>query len=189
MENENITVTTDTAPEANVEGKKSPEPKAPESGQKKDEQKEPSIQELMLEIAKQKRSIDKLTHENADLTKKYRATLSEQEVANMEKAEAEAAKQAEFDELKKQVKVNEYEKTFVLMNYTAEQAHDAAVAQYENDFETLSKIQQEVMEASLKQKEAEWLKSRPEINAGGDNGEPEDLFLKGFASVPTRFGR
>ena len=36
------------------------------------------------------------------------------------------------------------------------------------------------MENMIKAKEAEWLASRPPVNAGQDDGKDEDPFLKGF---------
>ena len=43
-------------------------------------------------------------------------------------------------------------------------------------------IQSEVQESLIKQKEAEWLKSRPQVTTGVGEGDVEDAFLKGFNS-------
>ena len=104
----------------------------------------------------------------------------------MEKAEAEAAKEEEYKKLLKENTVFKSEKNFLVLGYDEKQAHDAAVAQYDGDYETLYKIQQEVQDGLIKKKQEEWLKTRPQVQTGGQN-EPEDLFLKGFNSVKPRF--
>lgn len=161
----------------------------PDDGKKPEgEKKELSTQDLLVELARYKRSVDKLTKENGELNKKYRATLSEQEQASLEKAEAEAAKDERLKELERKDKVHDLTENFMDLGYSKELAKKAAEAQVDGDTATLFKIQQEVQDSLLKAKEAEWLKSRPEINSGSGSSEPEDLFMKGFASVPTRFG-
>ncbi len=77
----------------------------------------------------------------------------------------------------------EYEKNFLALSYSEELAAKAANAQYDGDTEELFKIQQDFQTALLKQKEAEWAKSRPNPPAGNDEGEAEDAFLKGFNSA------
>lgn len=142
--------------------------------------KEEQIQALMNEVARQKRAIDKLTSANADLTKKYRATLSEAEVASQEKAEREAEREEQFQSLLKENKVNKLEKNFILLGYTDEQAHKAAVAQYDGDTDTLFKVQSEVQEAVIKRHEAEWIKSRPAVQSGSPESEKEDKIAAAF---------
>ena len=63
------------------------------------ETKEPTVQDLMIEIAKLKRGLDKASSEAADYKKKYNATLSEKEQADLEKAEREAEKEEKFNHL------------------------------------------------------------------------------------------
>ena len=150
------------------------------------EEKTPDAQELMLEIAKLKRTNDKLSSEAAEYKRKWKDTLSVQEKASMEKAEAEALREEHMKQLEKENAVFKSEKSFVLLGYGEEQAHNAAVAQYDHDTETLFKIQKEVQDALIKKQQEEWLKTRPPIQTGGGN-EPEDLFLKGFNSVKTRY--
>ncbi len=174
--------------------KKVEEPKAEtktetEEKSAKEEKKEPDIQELMNEIARQKRAIDKLTHENSDLTKKYRATLSEQEVASIEKAEAQAKQEEYIKNLVRENNINKLEKSYLGMGYTSDEAARIAVAEADNDFETRMKIMNEVDARKAKEHEAKWLAERPQINSGTEGKEPEDLFIQGLASVPTRFGK
>ncbi len=142
---------------------------------------EEQLQELMNENAKLKKAQEKAASEAADFKKKYRETLSVQEKASLEKAEKEAEREEQFQALKRENQINKLEKNFILLGYSDEQAHKAATAQYDGDTESLFKIQSEVQQALVKQKEAEWLKSRPEPNAGnGEGDDEEDPFLKGF---------
>ena len=143
------------------------------------EPKEPTVQELMVQVAKLKRGLDKATSEAADYKKKYNATLSEKEQADLEKAEREAEKEERFNQLLRENSINKLEKNFVLLGYNEEQANKAATAQYDGNTDELFKIQLEVQQALVKQKEAEWIKNRPLVNSGGANKE-DDPFLKGF---------
>ena len=137
----------------------------------KPEKVEPTVQELMVEIAKLKRGLDKAASEAADYKKKYNATLSEKEQADLEKAEREAEKEERYNQLLRE--------NFVLLGYNETQANKAATAQYDGNTDELFKIQQEVQQTLIKAKEAEWIKNRPLVNSGGSNKE-EDAFLKGF---------
>lgn len=150
------------------------------------EDKVPDAQDLLLEIAKLKRTNDKLSSEAADYKRKWKDTLSTQEKASMEKAEAEAARDEHMKQLEREVAVFKSEKSFVLLGYSEEQAHNAAIAQYDHDTDTLFKIQKEVQDGLIKKQQEEWLKTRPPVQTGGGN-EPEDLFLKGFNSVKQRY--
>ena len=124
------------------------------------------LQASLVEQAKQKRVIDKLTKELGDVTKKYRATLTEQELASQEKAEAEARKQEEYESMKKTLKVNELTENFMDLGYEKVLAKEAATAQVDGDTEKLLSIQKKFQDKQRKQWEADFLKSRPEINAG-----------------------
>ena len=139
-----------------------------------------SAQELLVEIAKLKRERDKNASEAAKWKKEFRATQSVQEVANAEKAEAEARRQEEFDSMKRELTINRLEKTYLAMQYTPEEASKMAVAEADGDFEAKVKIMSEVDARKKKSYEAEWLASRPEINTGGGSGNDEDPFIKGF---------
>lgn len=150
------------------------------------EDKVPDAQDLLLEIAKLKRTNDKLSSEAADYKRKWKDTLSTQEKASMEKAEAEAARDEHMKQLEREVAVFKSEKSFVLLGYSEEQAHNAAIAQYDHDTDTLFKIQKEVQDGLIKKQQEEWLKTRPPVQTGGGS-EPEDLFLKGFNSVKQRY--
>ena len=144
---------------------------------------EEQIQQLMVENAKLKKAQEKAASEAADYKKKYNATLTDAQKAAQEKAEKEAERNEQFENLLKENTVNKLSKNFLKLGYPEDKAEEAATAQYEGDTETLFRIQSEVQADLIKQKEAEWLKNRPEVNTGAGEGDPEDAFLKGFNSV------
>lgn len=181
------------APGSDPDSTPDPEPNPnPESGTDPTPDPEPSpeeqIQALMVENAKLKKAQEKAASEAADYKKKYNATLSEKEKASLEKAEKEAEREAQYQSLLRENQINKLAKNFVLLGYSDEQANTAAAAQYDGDTETLFKIQSDVQQALVKKKEAEWIKSRPEPNAGnGEGDDGADPFLQGFNSVQSNF--
>ena len=164
-----------------------PEKTAPETEAKEEqEDKQPTQQELLVQIAKLKRATDKATAEAAEFKRKWKSVVSEQEAADIEKAEIEAKKEERLKELERNEKIHSLMENYMDLKYTKEQAKKAAEAMVDGEMETVFKVQQEVEEAKLKAKEAEWLASRPEPASGTDG--KEDPFIAGFDSVPMRFG-
>lgn len=162
MDEKETTVAQEKAEEAKQEPKA--ETKAPTKQEAKDE---PSIQDLMTEIARLKRQADKNASEAAEFKKKYRESLSEAEKASMEKAEKEAAREEEFNQLKRENAINRLEKQYMQLGFTAEEASRMAVAETDGDQETKIKIMSEVDGRKKKQYEAEFLATRPDVNVGG----------------------
>lgn len=144
---------------------------------------EERLQQMMIDMEKLKRAQEKAASEAADYKKKYNATLSDAQKASQEKAEKEAEREEQFNKLLRENSVNKLAKNFLSLGYTAEMAEKAATAQYDNDTDTLFKIQNDHQSALVKEKEAEWLKSRPLPKTGTGEGEEEkDPFLAGFDS-------
>ena len=127
---------------------------------------EEQLQQALVEIEKLKRAQEKAASDAADWKKKYNATLTDAQKAAQEKAEKEAERQEQFDKLLKENTVNKLSKNFLKLGYPEDKAEEAANAQYDGDTETLFRIQSEVQESLIKQKEAEWLKSRPPVTTG-----------------------
>lgn len=148
---------------------------------------EEQLQQALVEIEKLKRAQEKAASDAADWKKKYNATLTDAQKAAQEKAEKEAERQEQFDKLLKENTVNKLSKNFLKLGYPEDKAEEAANAQYDGDTETLFRIQSEVQASLIKQKEAEWLNSRPPVTTGAGEGNAEDPFLKGFNSVGTRY--
>lgn len=139
----------------------------------------PDVQELMTEIAKLRRTKDKLTAESAEWRKKYQSTLTEQEKASEEKAEREAEREEKYQQLLKENTINKTEKMYLGLGWTADEAAKMAVAEYDNDTATKVKIQAAVQERLAKQTMADFLKSRPDIQYGtGNSGMTKEQFKK-----------
>ena len=184
----NLQFFAEPAPEPAPEPEPNPAPEpAPSPEPEPQLSAEEQIQALMLENAKLKKLQEKAASEAADYKKKYNATLTDAQKAAQEKAEKEAERQEQFDKLLKENTVNKLSKNFLKLGYPEDKAEEAANAQYDGDTETLFRIQSEVQESLIKQKEAEWLKSRPPVTTGAGDGDVEDPFLKGFNSVGTKY--
>lgn len=136
---------------------------------------------LKAELAKQKLALDKALHNNGELTKKLRDKMSAQEQedeAKRQEAEAFKAHMAELETFKRRTEAKE---RYLVMGMSKEFADEAAEAEVSNDMEALTSVYKKHHEASLKASRDEWLKSRPEPNAGRDEGAPDkDPFLVGF---------
>jgi len=143
---------------------------------------EEQLQQMRIETAKLKKATDQATHEAAEYKKQLRAKQTQEEIDNQEKAAQEAARQEEFESLKKSVAVGNLTKNFLTLGYPADLAEKAAVAQYENDNETLFQIQAKAMTSIKKQMEAEWIKTRPEAASGASDDD-------GFTVTPEQFAR
>jgi hypothetical protein len=142
---------------------------------------EEQLAKLMAENKRLKAATDKATSEAANYKKQYRATLSEKEQLDIEKAERDAKMQTELESLRRESSINKMAKSFIAMGYTEENAVKASEAQLDGDFEEFTRIQQSFLTARDKQKESEWMKNAPTPPAG--NKETiEDPFLKGFNS-------
>ena len=164
-----------------------PEPVVPASD-KKEEKPEPTVQELMVEIAKLRREKDKNASEAADWKKKFRETQSAEEKASAEKAEREAQRQAEYEALVRKNQIHDLTENFMDQGYSKELARKAATSWVDNDKDTLLECQKQFTAQLIAGEKEKWIASRPEINAGTGNATETDPFLAGFNSVPTRFG-
>ena len=170
-------------PNSNPSGEPSNEPNSEPSNNEPTLSAEEKLQQLQLENIKLKKAVDNASKDASGWKEKYRSTLSENEKLAQQKADDEAKKDAELQALRKESAVSKFEKNFLGLGYTAEQAQKAAEAQYEGDTDMLFTIQQQAQTAMLKNAESDWLKSRPQVNTGNGDGDTEDAFLKGFNSV------
>lgn len=154
-----------------------PETKPETSGAAETKETTPDVQELLTELAKLKRTNDKLASESAEWRKKYQATLNEQERASEEKAEREAEREERLQALIRENTINKIEKAYLGQGWTADEAAKMAVAEADNDFETKMKIQKAVEDRKAKQVMTDFLKSRPDIQYGTEkSGMTKDQF-------------
>ena len=128
------------------------------------------VQELLTENAKLKRAVSKSNSEANGWKDKYNATLSATERASQEKAEAEAQRAEELESLKRYRAVNELSKEYMKRGYSAELAEKIAEAEYSGDTDSRFKIMDQFAASQKKSWEQEWIKTRPQINAGSGDG-------------------
>lgn len=141
----------------------------------KDASKQPTVEELTLQLAKAnaenarfKNSIDKLTHENKELTtwKRERMTVGEQQ--NEEEAKAKKQMEDRIKELEQYQAINEASKRYLEMGMDVELATSTATAEVEGNMDVVMRNIKHNQENVLTAARAEWLKSRPDMLAGGD---------------------
>lgn len=147
---------------------------------------EEDVQKLMVELAKAKRERDKASTEAREYKDKWKASLSEVEAANMEKAEKEAAREEEFNKLKRENSINRLEKTYLAMGWTTDEAQRMATAETDNDFDTKLKVMAEVDERKKKEMEKTILASYGNVNVGATGSTSYTVEQFGKMSIAER---
>jgi hypothetical protein len=139
---------------------------------------------LRAENAKIKLDRDKALHNNGELTKQLRAKMTASEQEEAAKKEREEAQQKEIDDLKNYKRRSEARERYLTLGMSPEHAKQAAEAEVAGDMEALANVQKLHTDTLLKTKEAEWLKSRPDVNSGHDEDKAaKDPFLAGWESA------
>ena len=148
-----------------------------ETTETKEENIQTTLESLKAELAKEKAArakdkaaLDKTLKENGDIKKQLRARQTQQEIDDEAKKEAEETQKAHIAELEDYKKRNEAKERYLLQGMEAELAKKAAEAEVSGDMDGLADIQRQHTEALIKAKEAEWKKSRPQLNAGHGSG-------------------
>ena len=167
----------DGEPESEQDKTPDSEKKKEDSDKKPDDppKAEMTIEEQLAKaLATQKmleKKLDKTKQTNDELQKKYNEILTQDQKQKLEEAERKAEEAEELQRLRKENTVTKYEKNFLALGYPDELAAEAAEAQYENNTETLFRIQNQFLTIRDKQKEAEWQKSRPLPKSGSEEEE------------------
>ncbi|MBS4932180.1 MAG: hypothetical protein KH020_12845 [Clostridiales bacterium] len=152
-----------------------------------EEENELTLEEVMAELAKEraekerfKNSLDKATSEAAN----YKKKLREKQTAEEQEAEAKREQEENFKNyvkgLENRIALSEATERYMGLGMSKEFASETAKLELEGDREAVTVNMNKHMENMIKAKEAEWLASRPPVNAGQDDGKDEDPFLKGF---------
>lgn len=163
-ENNNTIQTPETTNDApKTETKASTEPKA---DAKPTPSVEEQMQQLMVENAKLKRAMDKASSEAADYKKRYNATLSEKEQADIAKAEEQARRDERLAELERENSIHKFTEQYLDLGYDKESATAAATAQVDNDVDTLFKLQKKIIDEKVLAKEQELIKDIPRAKTG-----------------------
>ena len=110
--------------------------------------------------------LDKANSEAADYKKKWKATSSAQEQKELEEAEQKAQMEEELKTLRRSSKVSEFEKQYIAQGYNAKDASEIAEALYDNDMDTVFKIQGKHNEDMRKSIKAEIMKDMPTPPSG-----------------------
>ena len=164
-----------------TQGQQNPEP------ENKPEDKEPTVEELMAQLAQEraekaklKNNFDKTSSELANTKKQLKAKQTAEEQKEEAEREAEEEHKKYVKGLEDTIKLTNATNRYLALGMSADMAKDTAQAELDNDMEKVTGNMAKFKDASIKEAESEWLKTRPEVNAGQGEGEETDLFLKGF---------
>lgn len=156
----------------------------------KPETKQPTVEELMAQLAQEqaekeklKTSLSKVNTEAAEYKKQLRAKQTAEEQVEEEKLEQERIHKEYVANLERTISITAATNRYLDMGMDKEMAKKTAEAEVDklDGYEDLvSSNIKKLMENRVKAAEAEWLASRPDVQAGNGEGEDEDPFLKGF---------
>ena len=122
---------------------------------------------------------DKKASEAAELSRKLRAQMSEEEQAKAKQAEDIAAMQAELEQLRADKAVSEFTSQFLGLGYSEELAKSTAAALHKGDMQTLFKNHAKFTTEHEKALKAELLRDTPKPPAGeGSKGMSKEEFQK-----------
>ena len=143
---------------------------------------EPTLEELKEQLAhanaerdKYKNANDKLSKSEAEMKRQLRAKLSAEEQLAAEKAEAEKIREAELEALKKELDRNRAFNAYRSVS-DEKMIEDLIGAVSEANHGAIASIIDRYANAKVKEAQAEWQKSRPRVNMGGDGGLTKEQF-------------
>ena len=142
----------------------------------------PTVEELAAQIAqltadrdKYKSANDKLSKESADYKRQLRAKQTEEEQLAEEKAEADRLQKEELENLKKELNHNKAVNAYKAIpdEKMVESLIDAVS---DADHSAIANIMEKYASAKVKEAQADWQKSRPRVNMGGEGGLTKEQF-------------
>lgn len=145
-------------------------------------EKAPTVEELSAQIAqltadrdKYKSANDKLSKESADYKRQLRAKQTAEEQQAEEQAEAQRIRDEQFEEMRARLNRSEAEKAYksVTDDKMVESLIDAVS---DADHNAIANILEKYASAKVKEAQAEWMKSRPRVNMGGEGGITKEQF-------------
>ena len=155
--------------------------------EKQGESSTPSYEELLTQLAqanaenaKLKSSLDNTSSEAARYKRQLREKQTAQEIQDEEKRKQEEQYKKYVAELENYKRKAEAKSRYALLGMSSELADKAAEAEIKGDMDELAAIQKKNTEAILKAREAEWLKNRPDANAGNSDDSETDPFIIGW---------
>ena len=151
------------------------------------EEKEPTVEELMAQLAHERANSAKLQNNYtkvstaaANYKKQLKAKQTAEEQEEEAKREAEEEHKKYVKGLEDTIKLTNATNRYLALGMSGDMAKDTAQAELDGDMVKVTENMSKFNEASIKEAETEWLKSRPPVNAGQGEDEETDLFLKGF---------
>lgn len=142
----------------------------------------PTVEELAAQIAqltadrdKYKSANDKLSKESADYKRQLRAKQTAEEQQAEEQAEAQRIRDEQFEEMKARLNRSEAEKAY--KSVTDEKMVESLIdAVSDADHSAIANILEKYASVKVKEAQAEWMKSRPRVNMGGEVGITKEQF-------------
>lgn len=162
MANENVT---NNATETNTVVEAKP-------AEVKETETKPTVEELMAQLASEraekernKLALDKALKEKGDITKQLRAKQTAEEQQAEEQAEAQRIRDEEFEAMKAELNHNKAVNAY--KSITDEKMVESLIdAVSDADHTAIANIMEKYASAKVKEAQTEWLKSRPQANAG-----------------------
>lgn len=132
----------------------------------------PTVEELMAQLASEraekernKLALDKALKEKGDITKQLRAKQTAEEQQAEEQAEAQRIRDEEFEAMKAELNHNKAVNAYKAI--TDEKMVESLIdAVSDADHNAIANIMEKYANAKVKDAQTEWLKSRPQANAG-----------------------
>ena len=160
---------------------------------------EPTVDDLKAQLAKAQADLQKAkiqSDKNAQQAKQFKEQARAHMTAEQAAQAARDERDAEFEALKKEVRVTKYSKRLVGIGMDEAQANEMAniIPELEDSdafFDALNKFVEGVRKSSGDAAVQKLLKDRPEINAGGGESEKDDpamAFAKNFITQKGKVG-
>lgn len=143
----------------------------------------PTVEELMAQLAseraekeKYKNASNKASSEAAKYKKELRSKQTAEEQEAEAKAEAERARQEETDNMRKELNYIKAVNAYKTVSDNVVESLIEAVTDV--DHNAIAAIIESEKKAAVKEAQAEWQKSRPRVNMGGDGTITKEKFDK-----------
>lgn len=165
------------------------------------EEQTPTVEELMAQLAaekatglKNKQALDKALKEKGEITKALRAKQTAEEQEAEAKAEAERLQNEKYENAMKEL--NHMKAVSAYKNVSEKSIETLIEAVAEGDHSAIATIIDNEVKAAVTAAKAEWMKTRPAVNAGKYSSmtreqimaiSDRDERLKAIALNPTLF--
>lgn len=122
-----------------------------------------------------KSALDKALKEKGEVTKQLRAKQSDDERLMAEKAEADRVRDEELEMLKAELNRNKAVNAY--KSVSDDKMVETLIDAVSNaDHNAIANILNKYADAKVKEAQAEWQKSRPRVNLGGEGGITKEQF-------------